>query len=525
MSVIERETTPREPRVELVGSLSRSSSGTWRSLVFGPDVRLTCEQVELAGTDASLVLGYTERAVTGMEASRAGLEQAHRRGDQIYGLTTGFGPLVTFEAAAGSRHGAGLTAHLGAGFGPRAPIEIVRATMALRCQAIAQGHSGIEPAAARAFLRLLERSIIPSVPEIGSVGASGDLCPLAHIVRVMMGLGEVVRPDAALLPARDALRSVGIDPIELSGRDALALVNGTSFMSAYASLAIARAERLLARAEALTGWLYRLLGARAQALDPRLHEARGHAGQAASAANIRAEAARQGEWEDTSRPLQEVYSIRCAPQVLGACRDNLAHARATLEREINGVNDNPFITRDGHGAWQVLHGGNFQGQQVAFASDALNAALVQAAVLAERQIDVLVNPELNAGAPLLLAWEPGATSGVAGAQLTATALVAEMRHHGGPCATMSIPTNGRNQDVVSMGTLAARAAYGQVPRLAAVLAVLAIALDQLTFLRQRGKAPGRVAQRPQWMPAFEGFEEDRALLPDIERLAREWVKS
>ena len=313
----------------------------------------------------------------------------------------------------------------------------------------------------------------------------------------------------------------------MEGRDALALTNGTSFLTAYAALAAARAERLISRAESLTGWAYRLLGCRAAALDPRLHSARGHEGQIRSAQAIAQEAGANGDWEDARRPLQEIYSLRCAPQILGACRENLAFARRLIETEMNGVNDNPLCApvysdscsdRDE----AMLHGGNFHGQQVAFAADALNSALTQTALLVERQIEAILNPDINGGAPLLLAWQPGATSGMAGAQITATAIAAEMRTHNQAYATSTMPTNGGNQDIVSMGTLAARMALQQTERLAPILAIAGMSLAQLNYLRERGRAPGNFLPLPAWMPSFSGFEQDRPLQADIARIASVW---
>lgn len=502
-------------------------------LALGRPLRLTCETLELAALHPRLDARFTPPARDLIALSNDALRRAHARGDAIYGLTTGFGPLVKFHAdECVTTQGAGLIAHLGAGFGEPAPPPIVRAAMILRAHAIGQGCSGIDPAAADAFLQLLRVGIVPEVPAIGSVGASGDLVPLSFIARVLTGEGRAFTPDhidndhrcsAPPIPAGDALARAGLTPLHLSGRDALALVNGTSFMAAYAALAIARAQRLIERAESLTGWIYRQLGCREQALDPRLHAARGHDTQARSARAILDEARADGPFDDPSRPLQEVYSLRCAPQILGACRDNLDHARRLVEREINGVNDNPLVctgSRDEDLA--VLHGGNFQGQQVAFAADALNAALVQTAILAERQLDVLCNPEFTAATPLL-AHRPGATSGFAGAQITATSIIAEMRLGGGPVATSSIPTNGRNQDIVSMGTTAARAAMAQTDRLAAVLAITAMGCAQLDGLRRSGRCPGRTTPAPAWMPGFDALTDDRPLFEDIARVARSLI--
>lgn len=465
-------------------------SAQYTPLALGPDSRLTCEEIERIASNPALTATLTPTARVAMEQSVGWLEELRRADAPIYGTTTGFGPFVRYGAGSGVAQGAGLIAHLGAGFGDDAPACVVRATIACRAQNLAQGHSAIRPELLEAYLKLLGEEQI-AVPLIGSVGASGDLVPLGHIARVLA------------------------ERIPLEGREALSLTNGTSFLTAYAALATARAARLLAHAEALTGWLYRTLGCRASALDPRLHRARGHQGQIESAAQIAREAGRFGEFEDKNRPLQEVYSLRCAPQVLGACRENLSHARRIVETELNGVSDNPLFF-DGPA---VAHGGNFHGQQVAFAADALNAALVQVAVLAERQLDALITPGVTNGyAPLLLAWEPGPHSGLAGAQLTATALVAEMRAHGGPAATLSIPTNGGNQDVVSMGTLAARLAYAQTERLAGVLGILALALTQYAHLQAHDKAPGPPTPPVAGLPEIVGLNEDRPLREDIARL-------
>jgi histidine ammonia-lyase/tyrosine ammonia-lyase len=516
-------------RRAVLATLAADAPAAEPTLYIGPDVTLTCETIETAALLTRPAAILSDNAVTAMDSGVEHLRRLREVGTPIYGTTTGFGPHVRYGSnGGGASHGASLLAHLGAGFGPEAPAPVVRAAMMIRAQSLSQGYSGLRPALLQRYLRTLALGITPCVPEIGSVGASGDLIPLSHMARAALcGEGNVTVDDGtARIAAAAALQNAGLTIEPLEGRDALAFANGTSFLTAYAALATSRGERLLLRAEALTGWMYRLLGARASALDDRLHAARGHAGQRESARSISDEANRcgsPGTWEDTARPLQEIYSLRCAPQVLGACRENLAHARRLIETEINGVSDNPLLVGDSDTACgaAALHGGNFQGQQVAFAADALNAALVQVGVLAERQIDALVTPGItNNHAPLLLAWEPGVTSGLAGAQITATALVAEMRAHCQAYGTFSIPTNGGNQDVVSMGTLAARMAYGQTERLAAILAILSMALVQLNLLRARGLATGQTTVPPPWMPPFAGLEgSDRPLWEDTERIA------
>jgi histidine ammonia-lyase/tyrosine ammonia-lyase len=492
-------------------------------LALGPRRTLTSEHLERAALDSEVRLALTDAAVDALRRARRALDDIQASGAPVYGVTTGFGPLHEYASAADASegHGSGLLAHLATGSGQWLDASLVRALMISRLQSLAQGHSAIRPSTVGAVMAVVEANVIPAVPAIGSVGASGDLTPLAHVARACTGEGQVLDDDGAPRPAAPALDRAGVSPVSLDARDALALVNGTDLMTAAAALAVGRGRRLLERAEALTGWAYRLLGCSLEPLDARLHEARGHAGQAESAAAIRAEATRNGPAEWDARPLQEVYSLRCAPQVLGAVRDQLGYVRGVVETELNGVTDNPVIDPDAPAA---LHGGNFQGQQVAFAADALNEALTQVGVLAERQLDLLLTPDQTDGAPPLLAWDPGPTSGLAGAQLTATALVAELRHNAQMAGTSSIPTNGDNQDIVSMGALAARTAYDQTGRLAPILAVLGMALAQLTHLRNADRADGPTPPPPDWMPPFQPVKEDRPLRREIDQIATEWLR-
>jgi histidine ammonia-lyase/tyrosine ammonia-lyase len=489
------------------------------TLSLGPDVDLSSEALERAALAPGTQFQLTPAGKEALSAARDALDHVRESGAPVYGVTTGFGPLHEYDSDSPTDHGNGLLAHLATGTGDLADPTVVRAMMIARLQALAQGHSAIRRSTFDAVVALLHENVVPAVPEIGSLGASGDLTPLAHVARACTGDGRVLGEDGTPIDAADALDRAGLAPVSLDARDALALVNGTSFMTGAAALAVARGRRLLERAEALTGWAYRLLGCSLEALDPRLHKARGHEGQIDSAAAIRKEATRDGPAERDERPLQEVYSLRCAPQVLGAARDQLAHARSLVETELNGVNDNPVIDPEAPAA---LHGGNFQGQQVAFAADALNEALTQIGVLAERQIDVLLSSGSDVDAPPLLAWDPGPTSGLAGAQLTATALVAELRQNAQMAATSSIPTNDDNQDVVSMGALAARTAHEQTEHLAPILAVLGMALAQLTHLRAEGRADGPAPPPPDWMPPFDPVIEDRALRHEIEQIATQW---
>jgi histidine ammonia-lyase/tyrosine ammonia-lyase len=491
------------------------------TLFLGPGESLTSDDLERAAVDKSTQLTPTDAALSALQRARDALDTIRDDGAPVYGVTTGFGPLHEYDTEdTPPAHGDGLLAHLATGSGDFVDPPLVRAMMAARLQSLAQGHSALRPSTFNGLVALFEANIIPAVPSIGSLGASGDLTPLAHVARACTGDGVVLGDDGTPEPAGPALSQADVAPVDLDARDALALVNGTDFMTAAAGLAVARTQRLLDRAEALTGWAYRLLGCSLEPLDRRLHEARGHTGQVDSAAAIRAEATRDGNHERDERPLQEIYSLRCAPQILGAARDQLGYVRQVVETELNGVTDNPVIDPEAPAA---LHGGNFQGQQVAFAADALNESITQIGVLAERQIDLLLSPEQTDGAPPLLAWDPGPTSGLAGAQLTATALVAELRQNAQMAGTSSIPTNGDNQDVVSMGALAARTAHKQTDHLAPILAVLGMALAQLTHLREADRADGPAPPLPDWMPPFDPVKEDRPLRQEIDHIATEWL--
>ncbi len=490
-----------------------------QTLPLGPDRELSPQQL-VAAIDQRAHIALTPAALDAVHQSNLRLNALIEQNHPIYGLTTGYGPLVVHDAHPDpERQGMGLLNHLSAGWGPDAPAKIVRTAMTLRLNTICQGYSGASLQVTQALGALINAPLCPCVPEIGSVGASGDLIPMAHAAMVLAAKGWATMDDGRRLDGAQALAVAGLTPIKLTARDALAVVNGTALMTAYALRALVCAERLHQHAQHLTAWLYRLLGARRQALAPALHQARGHRTQSDVAAQIRAAIAAQpdpGPQQD--RPLQEVYSLRCAPQWLGASARHLQYARALIQDEINGVSDNPIIA-PGPPA-EALHGGNFQGTQIAFAADAINAALVHTAILAERQLDVLVNPDLNNNAPTMLAHTPGTDSGVAGVQITATALLAEMKHHGQPCATASWPTNGRNQDVVSMGTMAARQAWAQTERAAGVLAACALTAAQLNHRRIQGKAQGPTTATPKVLQDHTPFDADQPTRTALHNIAQ-----
>ncbi len=537
----------KNPPPENTGEYSTEKETESAASVFAlaKDRQVTpAEIVELARKRTARVQ-ITEDTRTDMLDSCAALEELLERGEAIYGETTGFGPHVRYARgeAASETHGRHLLEHLGAGAGETTPREIVRAAILLRTLTMSRGYSAVRPDILISYARLLELDAYPAVPVLGSVGASGDLVPLAHIARAVTGQGRFCTNESGteLREADDVLAAHELPAIEPRAREALAMTNGVSYSAAWAIFALYDARVLLERAEELAGMIYATLGSPRAALDPVLHFARGHADQADSAeriadfakrytrndttpadrpgASVGAAASDNPPTAATPRPLQEVYSLRCIPQIIGAARAQLAHSESLLSAEINGVSDNPAIYRDAQGRAQVAHGGNFFGQQIAFAADAINQASTQLGLLIERQIALLCNPAQNGGAPLLLAGTRGLDSGLAGAQLSATAIVAEMRLRCQSASTATIPTNGDNQDIVSMATLAARSAAKQNEYLASLLAILAIAIRQLNYLRASRQAPGDAIQLPGWLQAIAPLPHDRALQDDIAQLA------
>jgi tyrosine ammonia-lyase len=443
-------------------------------------------------------------------------EQAEA-GKAIYGLTTGFGPLVAFQGAAdAAAQGSGLLNHLRTGQGDLLAPSVARAMLLARVWSMGQGYSGVRMEVLDALSAVLAIAWAPAVPEWGSVGASGDLAPLAHAAGALCGEGEAFLGQERL-SAATALARGGLQPLLLQGRDALALVNGTSLTAAAAALTVGSARRAVSIALELGALTVETLGASDSFTTPRLLALSGH--PAGLAVARRMEGLLRGSTAKRDRPLQEAYSLRCVPQLVGAVEETVAHAERVIGDDLNGVSDNPvFFPEEG----RVLHGGNFFGQQVAFVADALNLALTQLANLAERQLDLLLDPARNGGLPLLLSAKPGAQSGLAGVNLAATAIVGSMRRYATPASIQSLPTNGHNQDVVPFGTQAALEALRQAERLALIQASLALALRQATYL---GAPHPTSAAGTELLERLSGWvapvDPDRPLGADVRRLAYE----
>ncbi|RAY16891.1 aromatic amino acid lyase [Actinomadura craniellae] len=449
-------------------------------------------------------------------ANRAYMMRCLAEGRPIYGASTGFGPLVVHAGRADDvDQSESILAHLSAGQGPDLEPGTVRAMMLVRLHSLTRGHSGASTATIDALIAALRTPLVPAVPRLGSVGASGDLIPLAHMVQALKGSdGAHAYIGAEHLPAAQALRRLGLPPLRPDGRDGLALVNGTSLTAATAGLAVAELDRSHAIAAVLTCVLVDVLGAAPTFLAPQLLEAFGHPEVAEVGERMRALLA--GSRPSGLRALQEPYSLRCTPQLLGPARSHLDHARQVITRDLNSISDNPLFFP---GADVIAHGGNFFSQPAAFAADVLVMVATQLGNLAERQLDLLVDPHRNTGLPALLAADPGRQHGVAGVQLAATALVADMRRRVIPISSQSLPTNLHNQDIVPLGTLAAQTAWEVTRSLRLLHGSLAVALRQAVHLGARPTAPACTAIVDALMEAIPPIDPDRPLHGDVRRAA------
>lgn len=423
-------------------------------------------------------------------------------GRAIYGVTTGFGPLVGFD---GRADGAGqcdnTIMHHIVGHGELLPPEVARAAVLARLFSLAHGRSGVSEHVVDALVAMLAGEFAPAVPRLGSVGACGDLQPLAYVVHALRGNGNAFFR-GRLTTAAEALDLAGLDKLELDGRDALALVNGVSVTAASLGLAVAQAVRSHRVAQLLSALMTDILGCGTEFVSPTLLASFGHPDVADTGAALRTWLS--GSTPTGERPLQEPYSIRCTPQLLGAAGTSVRLADEVVRRDLNGVSDNPlFFPETG----EVVHGGNFFGQPSAFAADGLNVALVQIGNLAERQLDLLVDPHRSGGLPPMLSPAPGQQHAVQGIQLSATATVVAMRRAALPASVQSLPTNLHNQDVVPFGTQAALTALDQSKLLRYLHGGLAVVLRQAVHVG---------ARRPQAPRLAEVFDRIAAEVPPIE---------
>ena len=389
-------------------------------------------------------------------ASAAAVERILARGEPVYGVNTGFGKLASVRIAAQdlAQLQRNIVLSHAAGVGEPASVATTRLMMALKLGSLAQGASGVRPQTLELIEAMLGRGVTPVIPSQGSVGASGDLAPLAHMAAAMIGVGEA-RIGDRIMPAEAALAEAGLKPLALRPKEGLALINGTQFSTANALAGLFMAETVFR--SALAAGALSTDGARGSdaPFDPRIHALRRHQGQIEAAAALRAllhgSAIRASHLTGDER-VQDPYCLRCQPQVMGACLDLLRNAAATLLTEANAVSDNPLIFAE---TGEALSGGNFHGEPVAFAADTIALAICEMGSLAERRIALLVDPALS-GLPAFLTPKPGLNSGFMIGQVTAAALVSENKTRAFPASVDSIPTSANQEDHVSMAAHAAR---------------------------------------------------------------------
>jgi histidine ammonia-lyase len=505
---------------------SAPSSGTSRSAPFavGGEPLTVAALVEVARGDRPVILAAEARSR--MTASRAAVERIAGGGDaapRVYGVNTGFGALA--EVAIGPAQIRELQRNLvrshAAGVGEPLPRDIVRAMVLLRAAVLARGQSGVRVSLAELLCELLNRNVHPVIPWQGSVGASGDLAPLAHLALVVIGEGEAEVGDR-ILPGAEALAAVGLSPAVLEAKEGLSLVNGTQLMTAAGALAVHDAEAL-SRVADLTGVmsLETIRGSR-RPFEPRVVGARPHPGAMAAAAALwrLTENSEIVESHRDCHKVQDAYSFRCMPQVHGATRDGLAYARGVLEIEMSAATDNPLVFVEDDGDADIVSGGNFHGQPVALVLDLAAIATAELGSIAERRIEQCVNPALS-GLPPFLATASGLHSGYMMAQVTAAALVSENKVLCHPASVDSIPSSAGREDHVSMGAHGAWKLTRVVNNVRRVLAIEALCAARGLDLRLPLRpGPGIAAVHREVRAAVPPVEGDRALYRDIAALDR-----
>ncbi len=464
---------------------------------------------------ATLTLDPSWRVTT--EKSVAALRTRLAGGEALYGVNTGFGKLASTRIAPEklAQLQLNLIRSHAAGTGAFLPAPVVRLILALKAMSLARGASGVRPEVVDSLLALLDHDVLPAIPAKGSVGASGDLAPLAHLSLVLIGEGEAFHKDQ-VLDGTQALAAANIAPLDLGPKEGLALLNGTQVSTALALAGLFAAQDLLKTA--LVASALSLDAARGSdtPFDPRIHALRGQPGQIRCAAALRAliagSAIRDSHREGDTR-VQDPYSLRCQPQVAGACLDLLDQAAAMLLREANAVTDNPLVTEDG----SLLSGGNFHAEPVAFAADLSALALAELGAISERRIALLTDPALNSGLPAFLVADSGVNSGFMIAQVTSAALAAENRALAVPRSTDSLPTSANQEDHVSMATAAALRLQEMAANLATILGIEILAACQgIGFHRPLTSSPPLESAIASLRERVAPWDQDRVMAPDIE---------
>ncbi len=457
-----------------------------------------------------------------IEASAATIQRIVGKGDAAYGINTGFGKLARTRIPDDQLELLQRNLILSHSVGTGEPMSdaTVRLVMAMKATSLARGFSGVRPIVIDTLLAVFNAGIVPLIPIKGSVGASGDLAPLSHMTLTLMGEGDA-RVNGQVMPAAAALRQAGIAPLTLAAKEGLALINGTQVSTALALHGLFMAERLL-EAGTVTGALCVDAAKGSDApFDPRIHAVRGQPGQIALAAVMRrllqGSAIRLSHLENDER-VQDPYSLRCQPQVMGACRDLIVQSARTLLIEANAVTDNPLVFTD---TGEVLSGGNFHAEPVAFAADTLALAIAEIGALAERRIALLIDASLS-GLPPFLVDNPGLNSGFMIAHVTAAALASENKSHAHPASVDSLPTSANQEDHVSMATFAGRRLDEMAQNTATILGIEWLAAAQgVDFHRPLATSPKLAQAHDTLRERVPFYAQDRLFAPDIE--AARWL--
>jgi histidine ammonia-lyase len=486
---------------------------------------LTLAQIEAVALNAQPV-ALAPQANHRIAQSRSLIESILGAGQTVYGVNTGFGKLSDVRIPDGSlaQLQTNLVRSHAGGVGQPLSEPESRAMLLLRANVLAKGFSGCRVELVELLLALLNAGVHPVIPEKGSVGASGDLAPLAHLALVVIGEGEAFYRGERI-PGSEALKRAGLKPLALAAKEGLALLNGTQAMTAVGALAVARAIRLARLADGSGAMALEALMGTPAAFDPRIHDARPHSGQKAAAAHLlqllHGSEIREAHREHDSR-VQDAYCLRCMPQVHGAVRGALQHVRSILEIESGSATDNPLVFPgpDGSTEGSVLSGGNFHGAPLAYAFDYAAIALTDLASITERRIDRLLNPDINEGLPAFLSPDPGLSSGFMMAQIVAAALINECQVLAHPSSTGSIPTSGGKEDHVSMGMTGAlklRQIVEHAERIVAIeLMCAAQGLEHRRPLMSGREVEGIYKSIRATIPRLE---QDRVLATDIDALA------
>ena len=480
---------------------------------------LTLAQLRVV-LDAPASVALSDRAWAAVDAGAAAVAAIIETGQTVYGVNTGFGLLANTSIAKKDLETlqTNLVLSHACGVGEALPDPIVRLMLVLKIASLSKGASAIRGETLQALISLVEHDVLPVIPSKGSVGASGDLAPLAHMSAVLLGVGEA-RHNGETLSAVEGLARAGLRPMKLGPKEGLALLNGTQFSTATALAGLFRAEDVFAAALAAGGLSVDVLMGSDAPFDPRIHALRGHKGQIEVAQTLRAMLAgsqvRESHRHDCEK-VQDPYSLRCQPQVMGAILDQLRMAARTLIIEANAVTDNPLVfAEDG----DVLSGGNFHAEPVAFAADQIAMALCEIGNLSERRTSILVDPKMS-GLPAFLVMEPGLNSGFMIAQVTAAALVAENRMVAHPCSVDTVPTSANQEDHVSMAAHGARRLLDMAANTAVVVGIELLAAAQgMEFRRPLRTSRSLEVVLEAVRDVAAAYDLDRYFAPDLKAAA------